>query len=263
MEKTSYEPGTFCWADLQSKDVNGAKKFYSALFGWEMFDMPVGPGMVYTMCRVRGKDVAALSQMMPDMAATGMPSFWSVYVAVESVDATQKVAADAGGKIAMPAMDVMDEGRMGMIQDPTGATLGLWQPRKMKGAAYIGEKGTMAWHELMTRDTAKAKAFYAKVFGWTIRDQDMGPMGTYTLFDQGKDAHVAGMMAMPPNVPAQAPPYWGVYFGVDDCDASANRAKELGGSILVPPTDIPGTGRFATLTDPYGAVVSIFKLVPM
>lgn len=262
MEKTSYEPGTFCWADLQSKDANGAKKFYSALFGWEMSDMPVGPGMVYTMCRLRGKDVAALSQMMPDLAATGMPSFWSVYVAVDSVDATQKAAVDAGGKIAMPAMDVMEEGRMGVIQDPAGASIGLWQPRKMKGAALAGETGAMVWDELMTRDPAKAKPFYGKVFGWASSDQDMGPMGTYTLLLRGQ-TNVGGMMAMPPNVPAQVPSYWGVYFAVDDCDATVKKAQELGGSVVVPATDIPRTGRFASLMDPQGAMVSILQPAPM
>lgn len=267
MEKTSYAPGTFCWSDLQSKDAAASKRFYAALFGWEMFDMPVGPGAVYTMCRVKGKDVCAIHQMGGELASSGMPSTWSLYVAVEDADAAQKAAVAAGGTIALPAMDVMDQGRMGFVQDPAGATVGLWQPKSMKGAALFGETGAMVWHELMTRDAAKAKAFYAQVFGWKALDVPMGEHGEYTLLRAGDAGDYrdnrAGLMSMPPNVPAQVPAHWGVYFAVEDCDATVKRAQELGAQVLVPGTDVPGTGRFASLMDPQGAMVSVLQPAPM
>lgn len=267
MEKSSYVAGSFCWADLQAKDSAASKQFYAALFGWEMIDRPVAPGVVYTMCRVRGKDVCAINPMSPDMAATGMPSLWTVYVAVDDADATQKAAVAAGGAIALPAMDVMDEGRMGFVQDPTGATVGLWQPKNMKGAALFGETGAMVWHELMSRDVAKAKAFYTQVFGWSTYGAPMGEHGEYTLFRGGEAKdwrdNRAGMMGMPPNVPAMVPSYWGVYFAVDSCDAAVKKAQELGAQVVVPPTDVPGTGRFATLVDPQGAMVSVLEAAPM
>lgn len=261
MEMQSYAPGTFCWTDLSSTDAAASKRFYSALFGWEMDDMPAGPGMIYTMCKLRGKDVCALSQMPPEMQKSGMPSMWTSYVSVANVDEAQQRAEAAGGKAMMPAFDVMDVGRMCLIQDPTGAVVALWQPKRHHGASLFGEPGAMVWNELMTRDTARAQEFYGKVFGWAPDPMDMGQMGVYTVFKVGERG-VGGMMAMPPQAEG-VPPNWGVYFAVDDCDASVAKAQGLGAQLVVPPTDIPGTGRFATMIDPQGAAFSVIKTEPM
>jgi predicted enzyme related to lactoylglutathione lyase len=238
-------------------DAAGAKKFYSALLGWECVDMPMGDAGAYTFLNVRGKEVGALSQMSPDMQKSGMPPLWNSYISVKSADETQKKAEAAGGKTVMPAFDVMDVGRMAMLQDPTGGVFAAWEPKKHHGAALVNEPGALCWNELMTNDPEAAKNFYTPVFGWKTESREMPGMGTYTTVKVG-DRPNGGMMKIPAGAPM--PPHWGVYFSVKDCDATVKKAQDLGAKVFMPPTDVPGTGRFATLQDPQGAVFSVIKL---
>ncbi len=167
-------------------------------------------------------------------------------------------ATAAGGSVVMPAMDVMDTGRMAFIADPGGAAIGLWQAGTHKGAQLVNEHGTFTWNELLTDDTDGASAFYAEVFGYRIEVTEM-PDGAYTSFwaDGNLEGHAAaGMMARTPEM-GEFPNYWGVYFAVDDCDASVATASEHGGTILQPPFDVPGIGRIAVMMDPQGAVFSV------
>jgi len=118
--------------------------------------------------------------------------------------------------------------------------------------------GTFCWNEVMTTDVEKAKAFYTQLFGWTSRDVDMGPGGTYTIWmADGKD--VGGCMKLTPEM-AGVPPHWMAYVAVKDVDATAAQVEKLGGSLIMPPTDIPNIGRFAILKDPAGAVVSFITM---
>lgn len=120
--------------------------------------------------------------------------------------------------------------------------------------------GAFSWNELMTPDVEKAKSFYTQLFGWTTRDMDMGPNGTYTIWvNQGKD--VGGCMKTPAEA-GNVPPHWMGYVTVADVDAVAARVTQLGGKVHHPPTDIPDVGRFSVIADPTGAVISIitFKM---
>jgi predicted enzyme related to lactoylglutathione lyase len=187
----------------------------------------------------------------------GQPSAWITYVSVENADDTVARATKAGATVFAGPMDVSDIGRMAVFADPGGAAIGVWQPKTFIGAELANEPGAFAWNELNTRDLPGAKAFYAEVFGWTPEDATMEGM-QYTEWKLG-DKTIAGMLAMPDMVPAEVPPYWLVYFGVDDTDAVVARAVELGASTLVPATDIP-PGRFAVLADPDGAPFAVIKL---
>jgi predicted enzyme related to lactoylglutathione lyase len=151
----------------------------------------------------------------------------------------------------------MDAGKMAVIQDPTGAVLSAWEPRAHSGAGLVNQHGTLIWNELATRDADTAAQFYMKLFDWDSQTQDM-PTGPYTSFLNG-DRMAAGMLKMTEEW-GDMPPHWMVYFGADDCDAVAAKAKELGGEVLVPPRDIPSVGRFAVLQDPQGAAFSIISL---
>jgi len=115
------------------------------------------------------------------------------------------------------------------------------------------QQGAFSWFELMTSDVDGAKKFYANLFGWNTEDMPMGDMN-YTIVKVGEEG-LGGIMSTPPQAEG-APPNWGVYVTVDDVDATAGKAEELGGKILVPPTDIPNVGRFCVLQDPQGAVIS-------
>jgi len=256
--RTEYKHGTFSWVDLGTTDSAAAKKFYGALFGWTFDDMPAGPGMTYTMCKLNGQDAAALYTM--DKSMQGVPPHWASYIAVDDVDAIAKKVTSAGGKVVKEPFDVLDAGRMVVVEDPTGAIVSFWQGKKHIGAGIVNEPGSLTWNELFTNNVDRAGKFYVQTVGWKTESVDMGPMGTYTLFKRaGEDGNAGGMMNIPPNMQG-VPPHWLAYFAVADCDASAKKAGELGGKVAVPPTDIPNIGRFAIVQDPQGATFALFKM---
>ena len=253
---TQHAPGTFCWPELATTDQAGAKKFYAALLGWEMTDSPISDSEVYTMLMLKDRSVGALYTMRPEERGQGVPPHWNSYVAVESADQSAAKAKTLGGTILMEPFDVMEHGRMAVIQDPTGAVVCVWESKKHTGASVMGETGALVWTELMTSDAAKAQPFYTGLFGWKAEAMPMGPL-TYTIYKNGNE-QAGGMMQITKEM-GPMPSNWGVYFGVDDVDASAAKAAGLGATIMVPPNDIPNIGRFAVLVDPQGAAFSIYK----
>ncbi|MGH7729931.1 MAG: VOC family protein [Candidatus Eiseniibacteriota bacterium] len=257
---TQHAPGTFCWPELATIDQPGAKAFYTRLFGWDAADLDMGGGESYTFFKLGGRDVGALYTMRPEERATGVPPHWNSYVAVTSADQAAAKAKSLGGTVILEPMDVFDSGRMAFIQDPTGAMVGVWQAKNHPGAGVLGETGALCWTELMTKDAAKARGFYSGLFGWSPEDRPMGPM-TYTIYMNG-NAQAAGMMQTTKEM-GPIPSNWTIYYSVEDCDATAAKAGSLGGTITVPPQDIPGIGRFAALQDPQGAHFSIIKLAAM
>lgn len=248
MEVDRHEPGTPSWVDLGIPDIDAATKFYGGLFGWQVEDQGPDAGG-YAMASLAGRPVAGLGpQQNPG------PPFWTVYVTVEDAEKTAQLVTDNGGQVVMPPMQVMDAGKMAVFQDPVGAFISVWQPGEHGGAGLIGEDGTFVWAELTTDAQEEASNFYRAVFGWESETSSAGGMD-YTEFKLG-DESVAGMMPRPPMLPEEVPSYWGVYFASDDCDATVEKVKELGGSVMVPPMDIP-PGRFAVVADPAGASFSI------
>ncbi|HEY8225435.1 MAG TPA: VOC family protein [Pyrinomonadaceae bacterium] len=256
-EAVEYKPGTFCWVELGTSNGEAAKSFYTQLFGWDYVDNPMGPGMVYTMFKLNGKDVGASYELMPDQKTQGVPPNWASYVSVADADETVEKARAAGGTILKDAFDVSTFGRMAIIQDPTGAVFALWQPKDHKGAGLVNVPGSFTWNELMTTDTKKAGDFYSSVFGWRLDKQNFGPI-EYTMLING-DRPNGGMLQITPDM-GNIPSNWLVYFAVDDCDAKVQKATELGAKICKPADDIPGVGRFAILTDPQGAGFALIKL---
>jgi predicted enzyme related to lactoylglutathione lyase len=255
---SSHTPGTFCWAELATTDQKAAVAFYGALFGWGVNDMPIGPTETYSMFQMRGKDVGAAYTMRPEERQHGAPPHWNTYVAVANADDTVNRAKALGATVLAPAFDVMDAGRMAVLQDPTGAVFQIWQPNKHIGARIMREPGAMTWAELATRDTEGAKKFYTSLFGWKEKTSSGAGM-TYTEFSLD-ETPFAGMMEMNAQMVGMGvPPHWLTYFQVTDVDASANTAKGLEATLVVPPMDIPNTGRFSVIRDPHGAVFAIYK----
>ncbi|WP_214369012.1 VOC family protein [Pseudonocardia sp. H11422] len=248
MEMTSYPPGTPSWADLGSPDPAAAAQFYGGLFGWSCEEGPPETGG-YRICVRNGRPVAGIGRSQ----LPGRP-YWTTYICVSDADTTAKAVGDAGGHVHVEPMDVMAFGRMAAFADPTGAAFSVWQPRDHIGSGLWNEPGACCWNELTTRDANAAAGFYRAVFGWSTKHEPVGPM-TYTMWMRGDDP-VGGMLVMDDKWPADIPAHWMVYFAVSDTDAAAARAQGLGGSVAVPPTDIP-PGRFAVLNDPHGAVFSV------
>lgn len=255
MEKTAYAPGTPSWIDLGA-DIDKAKAFYGSLFGWEAAETgTIEETGGYCIFMLQGKPVAGLGPQQ----GPGHP-YWTTYISVADADATAAKVKDAGGSVVVEPMDVMDAGRMAVFSDSTGAMFSVWQPGTMPGAGLVNESNTWCWSELDSRDVEGAKAFYTKVFGWKTEDME-GPM-QYTTLKVGDDP-IGGLMPMPEAVPAMVPSFWLTYFAVDDCDAAIKKVESLGGSVLMPPMDIPGTGRFSVVTDDQGATFAVITMEPM
>jgi hypothetical protein len=239
--------------ELGTTDATAAKAFYGGLFGWTPEDMPMASGE-YTMLKLAGLELGAMYTLTEEMRRQGVPPNWMLYVNVGSVDDTVAKVAAAGGQVVTGPFDVADAGRMAVIRDPQGAVVSIWQPKNHIGIRIAGVVGTLCWSELATTDRAKAREFYAAVFGWGTKISHMEPV-EYTQWMAG-EMPAGGMLEMTGEWHG-APPHWMPYFLVADCDASAGKAAELGGEIVVPPMDVPKVGRFAVLCDPQGANFSV------
>jgi predicted enzyme related to lactoylglutathione lyase len=253
-EVTEYAPGTPSWVDLASPDPDGSARFYGALFGWDAAEAgPVEETGGYRMLTLGGRNVAGLGPTQGE----AQPGMWTTYVSTDDADAVAARVRDAGGRVMMDPFDVLGAGRMAVFVDTGGAFISVWQPQTHHGADVVNDPGAFCWNELATRDIDDAKRFYEAVFGWKGETNAYGDT-SYTEWKLGGRT-IGGMIQMNEQWPADVPPHWMVYFAVEDVDASAAQAQELGGKVAVPPTDTPA-GRFAVLNDPHGAVFSIITL---
>jgi uncharacterized protein len=279
IERDAYPPGVPCWVDTGQPDPGAAASFYGGLLGWEFRDrMPPGASGTYLVATLRGRDVAAVGSQMPGMPPT---PFWTTYVAVDDADAAAARAADAGGAVLAEPFDVGDAGRMAVLADPEGAVFCVWQAGTAIGAQLVNEPGTWNFSELNVRDPEAAQRFYGAVFGWEVAGLEgmeggaMWRLPGYGDFLEKRDPELRSRMAelgapegfedvVAMLIPARdegAPAHWSVTFAVDDADAVAARATELGGTVLEPPMDAPWV-RMTVLQDPQGAVFTASKFVP-
>jgi predicted enzyme related to lactoylglutathione lyase len=278
-ERDGYIPGVPCWIDTSQPDPEGAVAFYSGLFGWDFEDvMPPGSPGKYFIARLSGGDVAAVAS-----APEGGPpmAMWNTYIWVDSADEVASKVRDAGGRVVMDPFDVMDAGRMAVLTDPEGAAFSVWQAKAHKGAQIVNEPGSLNFNGLGTRDAEGAKSFYGSVFGWETLGVgggvEMWRLPGYSEFLEQSAPGLREQMAASgapegfadvvatlnpiadeePGVPA----HWSVTFAVEDADATAERAAELGGKVLVPAFDAPWV-RMTVITDPQGATFTASKFVP-
>ena len=278
-ERDGYIPGVPCWVDTSQPDPEAAVDFYTGLFGWEFEDvMPPESEGRYFIARLRGGDVAAVGSIPEAVPQVAM---WNTYVWVDSADDTASKVRAAGGAVVMEPFDVMDAGRMAVLTDPEGAAFCAWQAKENKGAAIVNEPGSLNFNGLNTRDIEGAKSFYGSVFGWTTLALDGGAemwtlpgYGDYLERDnpdlrkqtaeaggpEGFVDVVASINPIPDDQP-DTPPHWSVTFAVDDADATAAKATELGGTVIVPPFDAPWV-RMTIINDPQGATFIASKFVP-
>jgi hypothetical protein len=275
-ERNRYIPGVPCWIDTNQPDPEAAVEFYGALFGWEFAS--VGPPGRYFLARLRGRDVAAISSL-PESAP--QRATWDTYIAVASADETAAKVRGAGGGVVKEPFDVMDAGRTAIFTDREGAVFCVWQRGEFFGAQAVNEPGSLNFNDLHTRDVDGAKAFYGAVFGWETLRLD-GGFEAWTLPGYGDDLErddpdlrkrlaefggptgfedvVASIIPIAGDQP-EVPAHWGVTFAVDDADAVAKRAEELGGTVVVPPFDAPWV-RMTVIADPQGATFVASKFVP-
>jgi uncharacterized protein len=268
--RDAYEPGVPCWVDTVDPDPEAAAAFYTGLFGWEAEDtMPRDSSRSYFICKLRGRDVAAVGSQPP----RGAPAdpVWNTYIWVESADGAAAKVSDAGGSVVVEPFESLDAGRMAIVADPGGAVFGVWQPGEHKGAQLVNEPGAWSMSALNTRDPEAAKAFYGAVFGWETETFALGDI-EITLWrlpgyvggelEQPVPRDVVATMAAMSNdqIPDEVATHWSVDFWVDDVDATADKAAALRGQVITPPYDLPVGLRQAVLADPQGAAFSVTKV---
>jgi predicted enzyme related to lactoylglutathione lyase len=277
-ERDGYIPGVPCWVDTSQPDPDAVLPFYTGLFGWEFEDvMPEGSEGKYFIGRIRGGDVAAVGS-----APEGAPpmAMWNTYIWVESADETAAKARAAGGSVVMEPFDVMTFGRMAVLTDPEGAAFCVWQAMEHKGAKVVNEHGSLNFNGLATRDLESAKAFYGAVFGWQMLELPAGAMWTLPGYGDHLEERSPGLRQQMTQMGAPegfidvvaaltpiadddraTPAHWSVTFGVDDADAIAKMAQELGGRVVTGPVNAPWT-RMAVINDPQGATFIASQFVP-
>lgn len=245
--------GAPCWIDLMTSDPEKSQAFYTALFGWTYQAGDEEKYGGYTLAFKDGKIVAGL---MKNDATSGVPDIWSTYLRTEDIDKTAELTTANGGQVFFPAMEIPQQGKMMMIGDAGGASLGVWEFGGHTGFQLHGEPGTPAWHELHTRGYAESLPFYRDVFGWQYNTVSNSPEFRYSTVPLGGE-EVAGLIDASGFLPEGVPSNWQVYFDAEDTDATIAAALELGGQVVQEAEDTP-YGRMASLSDPTGA---LFKVV--
>lgn len=243
-------PGKFVWFEHLSADPATAQRFYDALFGWRSEEVSMGDA-AYPMIHAGEQGIGGYRQIEPDV-----PSLWMGYISVSDVDAAHAAAVTAGARSLLPPTEFGPAGRGAAVADPTGAVVSMWQGHDDDPADVDPPPaGHWCWAELWTLDEAAALAFYERVFGYTREAMNMGEQGTYYLLKAGGASRAGVFRTTDPAMPTM----WLPYVAVDDCDASAEKARALGATVTMPPTDIPNIGRFAVLIDPLGATVAVLQ----
>jgi len=298
-ERDGYIPGVPCWVDASEPDPDSALDFYGGLFGWEFEDVmrPSSEGK-YFIARheaasssifdvsgaLRNGDVAGIR---PIPEAAPPMAMWNTYFWVDSADEAASNVRDAGGGIMVEPFDFMDACRMGVFTDREGAAFGVWEAKEHKGARLVNDPGALVFNGLNTRDVDGAKSFYGSVFGWQTGSIGGGAEG-WTLPGYGnwleREHHpdlrkqmaaagapagfedIVGAIIPIPADQANTPAHWSVTFATDDADATAAKATELGGKVIVPPFDAPWstatyTIRITVISDTQGATFGASKFV--
>ncbi len=247
---TRWPSGTPCWVDVSVDDVPKAIAFYQALFGWDI--QAGGPEVGgYAVAHLGDRVVAGLG---PKFGAPAAPSAWTTYLAADDADVVAEKIKAAGGQVVQGPMDVMEEGRMAIAFDTTGAPFGLWQGGKTTGVGLANQTGALTWSEHVSWDFDAGKAFYRSVFGYEYQDVSGDGFRYAMLMVDGRE--VAGIGQYVPGTPAGTPAAWSTYFAVDDTDAAVASAVENGGSVVQPIRDSP-YGRIGVVTDNQGAIFSL------
>ena len=243
-------PGRFVWHDLMTTDGARAQKFYAALFGWEIQEVPM-QGFIYRMIHCGPGPIGGIVEEKAIPA-----SHWMPYLAVSDVDAAAKKLTSLGGSVCVGPTDIPGTGRFAVVGDPQGGYFSLYKglPESQGFDPDAAVPGRVCWNELYTSDDAAAQKFYSAMFGWKDEPKDLGPMGTYHVqVLDGKQA--AGLMKHP--MPG-SPTCWVVYFLTPDLTAATAKAKSLGATPMMENVPIPQVGSFSMLTDPTGAMFALF-----
>lgn len=253
-----YKMGDFCWIELCSSQIDKAIPFYESLMGWQANTIPMPEGDPYTMFQLDDSPVGGAFKMPAEMSERGVPPHWNAYVLVDNIDEMTSKAKTLGAVIIKEPFDVMEMGRMSVIQDTTGAVVKLWQSNvDAKPTLSSQTPGNFGWFELSTTDLEKSTVFYTSLFNWKANQEQVGSEKLYTTFMNG-DKPVAGMIELTEEMKGMYP-HWEIYFTVANCNETIEKAKSMGAALCYPPLTIPNVGQFTMLQDPEGVCFSILQ----
>lgn len=247
-------PGRFVWFEYVSNDARKAQGFFGELFGWSTKPVPMPDGEYVMIAAPDGTTIGGYSAV-PEGAPPR--ASWLPYLQVASATDIARKVKTLGGTVMKEPFKVGDFATMAVVLDPAGAAFALWQPNKIAEPAKPAA-GHFVWNELASKDPGASVQFYSQIGGFTSSKMDMGEAGTYHLLESGGQGR-AGIMAQ--QMPQQ-PHAWLPYVHVANADQTADKAKRLGATIAVPPTDIPNVGRFAILVDGQGTATGILQPAP-
>jgi predicted enzyme related to lactoylglutathione lyase len=255
MSNENVDNGRFVWYEDLAKDQDQAIDFYTDVVGWKA--QPFGEGQGYVMWVGEQGPLGGVMKLPDEAAKMGMPSHWMAHVQVENVDTTATLAKKLGGKVLKEPEDIPTVGRFAVIADPQGASLSIFKPSSPMTLHDPSKNGEFCWNELMTSDHADAFNFYSQLFGWKVsQDMDMGPMGTYRVFEvDGRQ--LGGMMTVPKGAPM--PPMWIYYVETSNLEDAIARATKKGATVMNGPMDVPGGGRIAQMMDPQKAAFALHQ----
>lgn len=259
-ERDDYPAGVPCWVEGVVPNPKAATDFYGALFGWDFIGSGPSPdrsGNEYFVARKNGRDVCGIAPSPVDT-----PAGWATQIRVESVEETIKLAEKAGATLLIEPFNAAPAGLLGVLADPTGVVICIWEPADRKGAQLVNEPGAWAMSSLHTADLDASKTFYGEVFGWQFDSFGPATLARLPEYVGGEDGQPIprDVVAVITPITDSVPPHWNVNFRVDNADAAAQKVVELGGSLLMPPQDAPGF-RSAVIVDPQGAAFSISQFI--
>ncbi|HEY5221947.1 MAG TPA: VOC family protein [Microbacteriaceae bacterium] len=283
---TRFPQGTPIWVDLQSTDSAAAAEFYSALLGWEVNEPAQAGG--YRLAYRGGIPVCAIGSLPEALAQKGAVPVWTTYLAVDDADAATAAVGEAGGTVLLPPGELGNGVRLSIVEDPSGAVVGLWQGAGQPASWLRDEEGAVSWFELLAEHAEESLPFYQSVLGASVSrvesddaeksEQLSNPAESVEwvdsvdsedsegLVDSGEDAGypmlefggvtIAGVGA---SDVADLPAHWRVYFEVADLARCVEQVGELGGAVLAEIASAVGVGSWAAVADPQGAVFSLIQ----
>jgi predicted enzyme related to lactoylglutathione lyase len=250
--------GSFVWCELLTTDTAAAQAFYKKIVPWTA--VPFAPDGSYTVFNNRaGAGVAGLMTLPAAAKQMGSPPNWLMYVGTPNVNETAMRIAQLGGRVVKQPEEIPNTGRFAVVQDPYGATFGIYTPKTPGPARGKPGLGDFSWFELYTPNPDGAWNFYRSLFGWEKTSaMDMGEMGVYQMFGRGGGIPNGGIMKPPPGAPAA----WMPYALVQDAKAAAATATANGAKIINGPMEVPGGDWIAQGIDPQGAMFAVHSLNP-
>ena len=258
MKIESYKQGTPCWICLGTSDVEGGKRFYTALFGWHYEQTEMFPGMPNSPIAFNAKKGDELVGVIaPQMEGDPVGASWGFNWAVDDVSVTVTRAAELGGTVSTEPMEMQGQGKVAVVTDINDVETILWEGKEHLGAGLMFEHGTFTWAQLITRNRNASSSFLMRLLGLGL-DSGPAPGGGMNDVLMLGDEPMVGIMDMPDEVAnAGTPNHWIVYFHVDDVDATLGMVAEHDGRVIMQPNQLAHIGRIAVASDPQGAMFGL------